>query len=64
MVVTSDLRTGSAFKHGNDALIVQRMLGQKGGRAGIVTKLRVKNIVTGQTMPPAYQSQPDWRSAR
>jgi elongation factor P len=50
MVVTSDLRTGSAFKHGNDALIVQRMLGQKGGRAGIVTKLRVKNIVTGQTM--------------
>lgn len=50
MVVTSDLRTGSAFKYGNDALIVQRMLGQKGGRAGIVTKLRVKNIVTGQTM--------------
>jgi len=49
MVVTSDLRTGSAFKYGNDPFIVQRMLGQKGGRAGIVTRLRVKNIVTGQT---------------
>ena len=29
--------------------IVQRMLGQKGGRNGMVTKLRVKNIVTGGT---------------
>lgn len=29
--------------------IVQRMLGQKSGRAGMVTRLRVKNIVTGST---------------
>ena len=29
--------------------IVQRMLGQKSGRAGMVTKLRVKNIVTNGT---------------
>jgi elongation factor P len=49
MVVTSQLKTGVAFKYGNDALIVQRMLGQKSGRSGMVTRLRVKNIVTGQT---------------
>lgn len=49
MLVTSQLRTGSVFKMGSDALIVQRMLGQKSGRAGMVTRLRVKNIVTGQT---------------
>lgn len=30
-------------------LMVQRMLGQKSGRAGMVTRLRVKNIVSGQT---------------
>jgi elongation factor P len=49
MIVTSQLRTGSVFKVGNDALVVQRMLGQKSGRAGMVTRMRVKNIVTGQT---------------
>ena len=49
MVVTSQLRTGSVFKVGNDALVVQKILGQKTGRAGTVTRFRVKNIVTGQT---------------
>ena len=29
--------------------IVQKMLGQKSGRQGMTTKLRVKNIVTGGT---------------
>ncbi len=33
----------------NQPLMVQRMLGQKSGRAGMVTRLRVKNVVTGQT---------------
>jgi len=33
----------------NQPLVVQRMLGQKSGRAGMVTRLRVKNVVTGQT---------------
>jgi elongation factor P len=49
MVVTSQLRTGSVFKSGNDALFVQRILGQKTGRSGMVTRFRVKNIVSGQT---------------
>ena len=31
-------------------LIVQRFLGVRSGRGGQVSKLRVKNIVTGQTM--------------
>lgn len=56
MVVTSQLRPGSVFKNGNDVLIVQRMLGQKSGRAGIVTRLRVKNILTGQTSDLALDS--------
>ncbi len=34
----------------NAPLIVQKMLGQRSGRAGMVTNLRVKNLVTGQTM--------------
>lgn len=56
MLVTSQLRGGSVFKYGNDALIVQKMLGQKSGRGGMSTKLRVKNIVTGQTMELALDS--------
>jgi elongation factor P len=33
-----------------NALIVQKLLGQRSGRSGMVTNLRVKNLVTGQTM--------------
>ncbi len=49
MVSTNELRVGTAFMYENSPFIVQRMLGQKGGRAGIVVRLRVKNIVTGGT---------------
>ena len=49
MVTTSEIKVGSAFMYENNPLMVQRMLGQKSGRGGMVTKLRVKNIVTGQT---------------
>jgi len=49
MLVTSQLRVGSIFKVGTDVLVVQRMLGQKGGRNGMVTKMRVKNLLTGGT---------------
>ncbi len=34
----------------NNPLIVQKMLGQRSGRAGMVTNLRVKNLVTKSTM--------------
>ncbi len=50
MLMTNEIRVGTAFMHEGQAVIVQRMLGQKSGRAGMVTKLRVKNIVTGGTM--------------
>ena len=33
-----------------NALIVQKMLGQRSGRAGMVTSFRVKNLVTNSTM--------------
>ena len=49
MITTNEIRVGSAFMFEGSPFIVQRMLGQKGGRAGMVTKLRVKNIVTGST---------------
>jgi elongation factor P len=56
MVVTSDLRTGSVFKSGNEALFVQKILGQKTGRGGMVTRFRVRNIVTGQTSDVALDA--------
>ncbi len=49
MISTNEIRVGSAFMYENAPFIVQRMLGQKGGRAGMVTNLRVKNILTGST---------------
>ncbi len=49
MITTGEIRVGSAFMYEGSAFIVQRMLGQKSGRGGMVTRLRVKNIVTGST---------------
>jgi len=49
MLMTSDIHVGTVFKSGNDVVVVQRLLGQKSGRGGMVRKMRVKNIVTGQT---------------
>ena len=49
MLTTGEIKVGTAFMYNNAPLIVQRMLGQKSGRAGMVTRLRVKSIVTGQT---------------
>ena len=39
MVTTSEIKVGSAFMYENNPLMVQRMLGQKSGRGGMVTKL-------------------------
>ena len=49
MLSTNEIRVGTAFMFEGSPFIVQRMLGQKSGRAGITVKLRVKNIVTGGT---------------
>ena len=49
MLMTSDIKGGTVFKSGNDVVVVQRMLGIKGGRNGQVKRLRVKSILTGQT---------------
>jgi elongation factor P len=49
MIMTGDIRGGTVFKNGNDVVVVQRMLGIKGGRNGQVKRLRVKNIITGST---------------
>lgn len=50
MVSTSEIKVGTAFMYEGAPLVVQKKLGQKSGRAGRVTQLRVKNIVTGTTM--------------
>lgn len=50
MLMTSQLKVGTAFMHEGNPLIVQKMLGQRSGRAGMVTNLRVKNLVTKSTM--------------
>lgn len=49
MVSTGEIRVGTAFMFEGAPFIVQKLLGQKSGRAGMVTKMRVKNIVTGST---------------
>jgi len=49
MITTAEIHGGSVFKMGNDILVVQRMLGIKQGRGGMVKRLRVKNLITGQT---------------
>ena len=49
MISTNEIRVGSAFIVDGEPLIVQKKLGQKGGRQGITVNLRVKNIVTGGT---------------
>lgn len=49
MVTTGEIRVGTAFMFEGAPFIVQKLLGQKSGRAGMVTKMRVKNIVTGST---------------
>jgi len=49
MLMTGDIHGGTVFKNGNDVVVVQRMLGIKGGRNGQVKRLRVKSILTGAT---------------
>ncbi len=49
MLTTNEIKVGSAFMFEGSPFIVQKMLGQKSGRQGMTTKLRVKNIVTGGT---------------
>lgn len=49
MITTAEIKVGSAFMFEGAPFIVQKLLGQKSGRGGMVKKLRVKNIATGST---------------
>jgi elongation factor P len=49
MITTNEIKVGSAFMFENSPFIVQKKLGQKGGRQGITVNLRVQNILTGST---------------
>ncbi|MCQ2596324.1 MAG: elongation factor P [Treponema sp.] len=55
MLMTSELRVGTAFYYENDKkvkepLIVQKFLRQVSGRQGMTTFFRVQNLVTKSTM--------------
>ena len=56
MLAASQLKVGVAFMQGTAPWIVQRMLGNKSGRGSMVYRLRIKNIVTGQTMDVGFDS--------
>ncbi|HNY21007.1 MAG TPA: elongation factor P [Treponemataceae bacterium] len=56
MLAASQLKVGVAFMQGAEPWIVQRMLGNKTGRGSMVYRLRIKNIVTGQTMDVGFDS--------
>ncbi len=56
MITASELKTNSVFKSGNDIFIVLKLQGTKSGRGAQVTKLRVKNLLTGQTADMALTS--------
>ena len=56
MLAASQLKVGVVFMQGNDPMIVQRMLGNKTGRGSMVYRLRIKNIVSGQTMDVGFDS--------
>lgn len=56
MLAASELMVGVCFMNGNDPMIVQRLLGNKSGRGSMVFRMRIKNIVTGQTMDAGFDS--------
>ncbi len=56
MLAASQLKVGVAFMQGTEPWVVQRMLGNKSGRGSMVYRLRIKNIVTGQTMDVGFDS--------
>lgn len=63
MLAASQLRTGIVFMNGNEPMIVQRMLGNKSGRGSMVYRMRIKNIVTGQTMDAGFDSSEKFQEA-
>lgn len=56
MLTATELRVNSVFKSGNDILTVQKLLGNKTGRGAMVIKLRVRNLLTGQTQDLAINA--------
>ncbi len=55
MITASELRVGTVFKAGTEVLVVQKLEGTKTGRNMSVTKLRVKNLLTGTTAEAGYR---------
>jgi elongation factor P len=55
MIAASELRVGDCYKNGTEVLVVQKLEGTKTGRNMSVTKLRVKNLLTGVTADAAYR---------
>ncbi len=56
MKTASELRISDVFKSGTDLMVVQKLQGTKTGRGAQVTKLRIKNLLSGQTQDVALNS--------
>jgi len=56
MITAGELRVNSVFKSGNEIFIVLKLQGTKSGRGAQVTKLRIKNLISGQSSEVALNS--------
>ena len=53
MILTTQLKVGSAFKMGDEIFAVTKMQGNKSGRGAQVIKFRIRNLITGGTQDVA-----------
>ena len=56
MKIAQELRTGNVFMVGNDPMVVQKAEFSKSGRNASVVKMKMKNLLTGQTSETVYKA--------
>ena len=56
MKTAQELRTGNVFMVGNDPMVVQKAEFSKSGRNASVVKMKMKNLLTGQTSETVYKA--------
>ena len=56
MKTAQELRTGNVFMVGGEAMVVQKAEFSKSGRNASVVKMKMKNLLTGQTSETVYKA--------
>ncbi len=56
MKTAQELRTGNVFMVGSDPMVVQKAEFSKSGRNASVVKMKMKNLLTGQTSETVYKA--------